>query len=1173
MAGRFGLSVFFLLISGFVSAQFPTSFRRVELPARDTLFLDSLTIRSETFRLFTPKGDTISADFYRLNPLRGYVIPDYSRMRSAGMLSDSLIVEFKVYPFAFSGVYQNRKPPPFRGIRVSPDSLYFWTFTKPDFAGGNVFRFDGLDKNGSLSRGVSFGNTRDLAVNSSFNLQLSGFLGDSVSIRAAITDENIPVQADGSTYRLQDFDKVFIEIGYRQHRLTAGDFYVTRPNAYFLNVYKKAQGLQIKTAFPNSAIFKNGKPKGEIRVQAAGAISRGKFAVNRFNGVEGNQGPYRLTGNEGETFITILSGTERVYIDGELLKRGRENEYVIDYNTAEIVFTPARQITRDRRIVVEFEYSDRNYGRLLYQVNNEWDLGRFKYRLNVFSEQDLRNQPLQQTLTTDQKSLLAAVGDSLGKAVIPSAVFTDFNPDEILYALKDTLINGIADSVYVYSTQPDSARYRVFFSFVGQGEGRYVQTQTTANGRVFRFVGTGNGSYEPFTRLIAPEAHRMITFGTEFSMTKNLTAEAEVAYSHRDINTFSPLDSRDNGGYAFRVKLNHLIPLKRKGSEKADDHFRWQVNYEQVERTFSPFVRFRNVEFSRDFNLGALRPVGHEFIPGLEWEYTREGLGKISYSAQGFMKGADYAALRNQLETRLAKKGWVFQTWASAVFSGGTGGRFSFLRHRTRLSKSFKVFTLGLVGEDERNLIRSDTLRRDSYMFNDWEAYISNTDSSGIKWRVYYRFRLNHRAGQEQLGRADLGHNAGLEFSWNRNPAHTLKTLVGYRRLQILNAALSAAPGDQSALGRIEYTGRWAKGAVFWNTYYEIGSGLENKRQYAYFPVINGQGTHYWDLTLDYNGNGVPDLDEFQPAQFNGQGNYIKVFTPSGEYVKTYDTKVNQTLNLRFPTKWGSGNAVQKFFSKFFWQNIYSLDRKTQSNRFTDVLNPVDSRVADSALITLNSTLRSSLFFNRSSGKVGFEFSYKELKNKILLTNGIESRQTRSYAAKSRINISTFLTLNVELEAGNRAQFSPWLRNRNFDLEYYVAEPRLVFQPGIEWRITAAYQYKSRFNRRKEEQGVITGGEKAVLHSASLEGNWNILKKGLITGRFSLLHVAFNGLTNSALGFEMIEAFAPGINGSWALNVQYNIGQNLQLTVNYDGRIGRNLAPVHIGGMQVRAFF
>ena len=1143
------------------------------MPARDTLFLDSLTIRSETFRLFTSSGDTIPAEFYRLNAIRGYVIPDYARIRSAGLSPDTLIADFKVYPFAFSGGYQNKKPPSPSGGGISPDSLYFWTFSRPAADSGGTFRFDGLDKNGSLSRGISFGNTRDLAVNSSFNLQLSGYLADSISIRAAITDENIPVQPDGSTYRLQDFDKVFIEIGYRQHLLTAGDFYVTRPNSYFLNVYKKAQGLQVKTSFPNSAIFKNGKPKGEIRAQAAGAISRGKFAVNRFNGVEGNQGPYRLTGNEGETFITVLSGTERVFIDGELLKRGRENDYVIDYNTAEIVFTPARLITRDRRIVVEFEYSDRNYGRLLYQINNEWDLGRVKYRLNVFSEQDLKNQPLQQTLTTQQKAFLSSVGDSLQQAVVPSAVFTDFNPDEVLYGLKDTLINGQPDSIYVYSTNPDSARYRVFFSFVGQGMGRYTQAQSTANGRVFRFVGAGNGSYEPFTRLVAPESHRLITFGTEVLLAKNLTAEAEMAYSHRDINTFSGIDSRNDGGYAFRVKLNHVIPFKRKGDQQAKDQFRWQVYYEQVEKTFSPFVRFRNVEFSRDFNLNALQPQGNEFIPGAELEYTRAGLGRIYYSVNGFVKGTDFSALRNQLESQLSSKGWRFGTWASAVVSAGMAGRFSFVRHRTRLSKSFKVFSVGLIGEDERNVIRTDTLRKDSYMFNDWEFFVSNSDSSKVMWRVYYRFRLNHLPFQERLNPSDLGHNAGLEFGWNKSPQHNVKALVGYRRLQILDTLLFSAADDQSAVARVEYTGRWVKGAIFWNTYYEIGSGLENKRQYAYLPVINGQGTHYWDLTLDYNGNGVPDLDEFQPAQFNGQGNYIKVFTPSGEYVKTYDTRVNQTLNLRFPTSWAKGNAVQKFFSKFFWQNVYSLDRKTQADRFAAVLNPVDSRVTDTSLISLNSTLRSSMFFNRSSGKIGFEFLYKELKNKILLTNGVESRQTRSGGVRSRFNLTSSLTLNVEIEAGNRLNFSPWLRNRNFDLEFYQAEPRLVFQPGPEWRLTTAYSFKSRFNRRKEEGGIQTGGERAVLHSAWIEGNWNILKKGLVTGRVSVLHVAFNGVTNSALGFEMIEAFAPGINGSWTLNVQYNIGQNLQLTVNYDGRIGRNLQPVHIGGMQVRAFF
>jgi hypothetical protein len=42
-----------------------------------------------------------------------------------------------------------------------------------------------------------------------------------------------------------------------------------------------------------------------------------------------------------------VSGSERVYVNGTLLKRGENNDYTIDYNAGEIVFTPLFTITSE----------------------------------------------------------------------------------------------------------------------------------------------------------------------------------------------------------------------------------------------------------------------------------------------------------------------------------------------------------------------------------------------------------------------------------------------------------------------------------------------------------------------------------------------------------------------------------------------------------------------------------------------------------------------------------------------------------------------------------------------------------------------------------------------------------------------------------------------------------
>ena len=239
----------------------------------------------------------------------------------------------------------------------------------------------GLDYRGSFSRGLSVGNSQSLVLNSNFDMQLIGDLGNGLKVVAAISDENLPIQAQGNTQQLQEFDKVFIQVSKDRTSVTAGDYELRKPDSYFMNYFKKLKGISLASTF-------NINKKTETFNKGSFAISRGKFSRQTLPTKEGNQGPYRLQGNNGERFIIVLAGTEKVYFNGILLTRGFDYDYVMDYNRSEIVFSPTRIIARDSRVIIDFEYTDINYLRSLYATQTEFKGERWKANINFYSEQD-----------------------------------------------------------------------------------------------------------------------------------------------------------------------------------------------------------------------------------------------------------------------------------------------------------------------------------------------------------------------------------------------------------------------------------------------------------------------------------------------------------------------------------------------------------------------------------------------------------------------------------------------------------------------------------------------------------------------------------------------------------------------------------------------------------------
>ena len=1133
--------------------------------SNDSLQLDTLSIIPATFRISRSDGTPCPETFYRLDAASALLIFDTEKLRAAGLLADEFVLTYRVFPLLLTRTYRHKELDPPEAKTNDVDKPFIYSI---DSRQEDLFKWGGLTKNGSISRGLSFGNNQDVVVNSSMNLQLSGQLGDGIGILAAITDNNIPIQPEGNTQQIQDFDKVYIQLFTKTARLTAGDFELTRPSSYFLNLNKRAQGGYLTSVF--ELRDKNGQKQGTLDIGAAGALARGKYARNQLTTLEGNQGPYKLTGSEGESYIIVLAGTEKVYLDGQLLQRGAELDYVIDYNLGEITFTPEHLITKDKRIVVEFEYSEKSYARSMYFARIGYTAKRGQVGFHYYGEQDLRNQPLQQDLSEEEKNLLFSIGDQLDLAMVANYDSIAFNNDEALYKMVDTVVNAVLyDSIFVYSTSPDSAHYRLGFANVGVGRGNYVQQQGVVNGRVFRWVapvaGVPQGSWEPVRLLVAPRQQQMLTVDGSYRIGKSTLVAAEVGMSQLDRNKFSPQEGGDNAGYAARLTIENRWRLGR-DSTKA-----WSLvsglQHEYVSAYFNPVERYRSVEFTRDWNSAGSTAAIDEQLPGLSLGFENARNQFFRYRFRSFLKGSLYKAYRHTFEAAYDYKNF-FLTLSGAYLSSQARDHNSlYYRQKASLVKKFKWLSLGFREEQEHNLLRfpgADSLLNGSLAFEEYELFLSSNDTARTRFQGHYTHRNDRLPSLNGLFLASSSDEAGLGLELTRNPSNQLKIKGSWRQLGITDSTLTQAQEENTLLGRIEFFTRKLKKVLTSNTFYEAGSGLEIKKEFSYLEVPAGQGIYAW---TDYNGNNVKELNEFDVAAFADQANYIRVFTPTSEYMRAYYSQFSEGLNLEPGNVWSNKKGLRKFISRFALQFAYRVERKSSDANLLRAYNPFLSSVGDSTLILLNSSLRGSLYFNRSHPKAGADLTYQDSRNKSLLMNGFDARTQQLLTFHLRWNITRKIMMNLNATYGKKTSLSDYLNNRSYVLYYNETNPQFQYQPGKRWRISLQYKYANKVNA----YGI--SGERSEIHNAGLEIKYNTPAKGSLTARFNYLRVAFNATENTALAYDMLEGYKKGNNATWNLAWQRNLSENLQMNLVYDGRQTAGNKTVHVGSVQLRAYF
>ncbi len=1127
--------------------------RWVLVSSEEGFLLDSLSVLQESISIIDSLGQAY----------------DYQYDLSTGIISIQIPLEkqsvnlklcYQTFPYSFhQGLAKRTLMEDYDSMAMFKDrrvkAVPVFDFREELFPSTN------LNKSGSLTRGISFGNSQNLFVNSSLNLQMNGQLAENLNIRASITDQNVPFQPEGNTQQLQDFDNVLVELYNDRFSLSAGDVVLQQRQSEFLRYYKNVQGLQFTTH------YKIGE-KWKASSQGAASVAKGKFASVILPVTEGTFGPYQIPGPQNERFIIIMANSERVFLDGRLLQRGFNFDYVIDYNQGEITFSPNVLITQYTRIRIDYEYAERNFSRSILAANHVQDNGKLTVYLNYYKEEDNRNRPLFFEFSDADKQLLASVGDDLNAAGVLRIDSVAFDAGRVLYErVIETDALGNAIVFYRYATDPQVAFYAISFAEVGMGNGDYVRDRQLANGPVFRFVapidGIRQGNYSLSSPLPAPNKRQMFTAGSRLKINSHEQVYTELAFSQVDQNLFSPLDNDDNSGFAIKSGI-----LSEKRKFRGDYVFRGMAELEYNSTHFSFIDRLRYIEFDRDWSLEPqdLNTPGYERLFNTQIEGIKDVDNQFLYRVNLRNRGEILTGTQQigRWYSQLGKR-FFFRNDLFLLKSDVRQQRSDWVRYTGDVRFRSKYVVPGYrisIDRNELYEIGKDSVAGTAMNFLEHQVYLNSNDTLSYGFFINAAVRADNFPVDGVMVK-DTEAKQGSVGLKKRFKSHDFNGTFTYRQLDFVRMGLGA---ETTVLGKIDYSGSIAKGNMRNELSYAIGNGREFRREYVFLPVPTGEGTHTW---RDDNSDGIQQLNEFYLAINPDEKNFIKIFVPNREFVQAYSTIFNYRLNAKFPEDWKASSDVRKFLHKFSNTTSLSIEKKVTADDFLNKINPFVGAVAPEDLLSARQVIRSSFFFNRSSAKYGFDLSLFDSQNKQLLAGGFENLEQKEWRLNTRYNINSSWNLRMQFQNGYRLSASDFLDNRNYQIKQNLLGPEVAYQPSSIFRTTGSYQYTTRFNTSNQELE-----ERAYLHQLGLDFRYAKAIKTTLNANFRYIYIDYNGQSNSPVGYEMLQALSQGNNLTWSLNWLQKIGEGLQMNMVYEGRNSENLGRlIHIGRMQVTALF
>lgn len=1076
------------------------------------------------------------------------IIPDWS---ASGLDSGQISLKFDALPYSF---HERITLWDTSQIRVVEGDIFYNPIeVKPSTA---LIESTGLEYDGALTRGFSLGNNQSLVFDSELNLQLGGNIGDGYEIKAAITDNNLPIQPDGTTRQIQEFDKVYIEIKKEQHSILAGDFDALHPPGYFMRYNRKLKGAQYSFAGNNY--------NSPWNIKGSAAVSRGKFTRQIIIPTEGNQGPYPLRGENGELFIIVLAGSEKVFIDGQLLTRGEDADYIMDYNQSEIAFTRNILINARHRITVEFEYAQFNFQKSHNALDINYQKNNLSSYIHFFQENDSKSVTGDLELTAEDLNLLSMAGDE-GDEFFKTGIREapeSFNTNTILYAAIDTTVDGIMyKDVLLWSNDPEQANLIVSFSEVGVGKGDYIiSPDPTPNGRVYRWVapdpvsGQKNGNFAPVIPLQAPQQKQMLTAGGEYHWGDEGRIMAEIGLSRHDLNRYSEIDDHNNTGLAIKINAIHTIPIGKVWK------FAPFIGYESSGVDFRPLDPYRNPEFARDWNITPGELQTNEHLPTLGFNFGRSERLRSQYKYEGLFRPGFYNGNRHTGTIQIDTSGWKFEAIIGVMDARDQSNKTSFIRPVISLEKIILQkgsWRLGGRYFEDRNEVRdriADTLRMPSFIENKTSLYIRNDPGANTYFYLEYIRERPQLAIENQFSiteKVSEWRAGGHLHQWKD---FKMEYVIKHRDVDPL---LAPAQGrTRNLLGRLDTRADLWKKSFKWSSGYEIGNGQEPKTEYKYIKVQKGEGLYVW---VD-NGNGIEELNEFELAPFADQGEYIRLSVFNNDFIRTRTLGLQQTLNIDLKNIQSQG-----ILSKIAMLSTYQLSRKIREDMDSPYWNPFYANYPDTSIIAYSGLLRNILYWNRSSTVYDIQLGYIHQENQVLQTSGYEIRDATDLTLRFRLSLLKKMDIVLNARKGRKENRSQFFDECNFILEQAEVGPELNMIIKDKLRLTGSYQFLVQDNS--------LGQEEFNSHKLTFEGVWRKSNTMDFRAQISLVNIEYISFGNMNVDFAILQGLQNGGNVLWTAQFNTRLNKSLILTLQYNGRNTGDVKTIHTGTAQVRANF